>query len=103
MEKKKVDKGPPPELGMIYRDRPITGLHSFGAFVEVTEGHEGLVHVTELDIKKVLNPEEEFKMGQMVDVIVLGNTDKGKLRLSRRAVMLRDENGGSPLTAKKAE
>lgn len=52
-EEVEVVKGPPPEDGLIYRERPITGVHNFGVFVEVVDGYEGLIHVSELDTKKV--------------------------------------------------
>ena len=49
-EKKVIELGPPPEMGMIYRSCKIISVHNFGVFVEVTVGHEGLVHVSELGI-----------------------------------------------------
>lgn len=48
-----VPVGPPPEVGIIYRDCPIVGVHNFGVFVQVLPGHEGLVHISELDTKRV--------------------------------------------------
>ena len=86
------EKGPPPEPGLIYRDCVVKGVHNFGVFVEVTTGYEGLVHVSELDVKRISNPEEAgFKAGQTLDVKLIGRNDKGQLRLSRRAVLMRDE------------
>lgn len=46
-------KGPPPETGVIYRDCEVVGVHNFGIFVAVLPGYEGLVHVSELDVKRV--------------------------------------------------
>jgi len=66
------------------------GIHSFGVFVEVLPGHEGLVHVSELDVKRVTSVEASFAIGQELDVKNLGKNEKGQLRLSRRAVLLRD-------------
>lgn len=81
----------PPETGLIYRGCKIMGIHNFGLFVEVTRGHEGLVHVSELDIKRVASVlEAGFVVGERIDVKCLGRNDKGQLRLSRRAVLLRD-------------
>lgn len=88
--------GPPPEEGMIYRDCEIKGIHNFGIFVEVLPGYEGLVHISELDSKKVLNIENlGLTAGQKIDVKYLGKNEKGQMRLSRKAVLMRD----SPKTA----
>lgn len=86
----KAPPSPPPETGLIYRGCRITGIHSFGVFVEVLPGHEGLVHVSELDVKRVTSVEASFTIGQELDVKNLGKNEKGQLRLSRRAVLLRD-------------
>jgi polyribonucleotide nucleotidyltransferase len=52
-EDEKKPLGPPPEPGTIYRNCEIKGVHNFGVFVEITPGYEGLIHVSELDTKKV--------------------------------------------------
>ena len=83
--------GPPPEVGIIYRDCEIKGVHNFGVFVEVLPGHEGLVHISELDVKRISHPDQGgFAVGQKIDVKFLGKNDKNQNRFSRRAVMLRD-------------
>jgi predicted RNA-binding protein with RPS1 domain len=93
-EKIEVVKGPPPEVGMIYRNCKITGVHDFGVFVEATPGHEGLVHITELDIARIDTPEKAgYMLGQMIDVKFIGINNKGQKRFSRRAVLLRDTVG----------
>lgn len=48
-----VELGPPPEEGLVYRNCSIVSLHGFGVFVEVLPGYDGLVHVSELDVKRV--------------------------------------------------
>jgi polyribonucleotide nucleotidyltransferase len=84
--------GPAPEPGLIYRDCLVKGVHSFGVFVQVTPGHEGLIHVSELDVKRVPDPVAAgFEAGQKLDVKLIGRNDKGQLRLSRRAVLMRDD------------
>ena len=86
-----VDKGPPPEVGMIYRQCPITGVQPFGVFVEITPGHEGLVHISELGLRRIASMEEEgYAVGQLMDVKYVGVNDRGQRRLSRRAVLLAD-------------
>lgn len=85
--------GPPPEVGVIYRKCPITGVQPFGVFVEITPGHEGLVHISELGLRRVASMEEEgYEVGQLIDVKYVGVNDRGQRRLSRRAVLLADSS-----------
>ena len=92
---KKEPEGPPPEIGVIYRDCEVKGVHNFGVFVEILPGYEGLVHVSELDVKKIPNPAAAgIEGGQKLDVKFLGKNEKGQMRLSRRQVLLRDAGGG---------
>ena len=91
-DKSKEPLGPPPEAGIVYRDCEIKGVHNFGVFVEVLPGYEGLVHISELDKNRVsqADMEAKFKPGEKMDVKFLGKNDKGQMRLSRRAVLMRD-------------
>ncbi len=94
-KEKKEPEGPPPEIGVIYRECEVKGVHAFGVFVEILPGYEGLVHVSELDIKKIPNPAAAgIEAGQKLDVKFLGKNEKGQMRLSRRQVLLRDAGGG---------
>jgi len=65
----------------------IVRLTTFGAFVELAEGVEGLVHVSELDEKRIERPEEHFKVGDTfpMKIIKVQESDK-KIGLSIRAV-----------------
>jgi small subunit ribosomal protein S1 len=65
----------------------IVRLTTFGAFVELAEGVEGLVHVSELDEKRVDKPEEHFKPGDVfpMKIIKVQEAEK-KIGLSIRAV-----------------
>jgi small subunit ribosomal protein S1 len=87
----------------------IVRLTNFGAFVELHEGIEGLVHVSELDEKRIEKPEEQFKAGDVfpMKIIKIQEADK-KIGLSIRAVrqdeVQRDmdsyrETAGEPSTA----
>jgi len=79
---------PDPEVGKIYEDCSIVGVHPFGCFVELFPGKEGLVHVSELDVRRIDNVEAEFKVGEKMPVKVLALKDRaGKLRLSRKAAL----------------
>ncbi|HET7291957.1 MAG TPA: 30S ribosomal protein S1 [Vicinamibacteria bacterium] len=65
----------------------IVRLTNFGAFVELAEGIEGLVHISELDEKRVERPEEQFKPGDAfpMKIIKVGEGER-KIGLSIRAV-----------------
>jgi small subunit ribosomal protein S1 len=65
----------------------IVRLTNFGAFVELHEGIEGLVHVSELDEKRIEKPEEQFKAGDAfaMKIIKINETEK-KIGLSIKAV-----------------
>jgi len=79
---------PDPEVGKVYEDCTIVGVHPFGCFVELFPGKEGLVHVSELDSRRIDNVEAEFKIGEKIPVKVLALKDRaGKLRLSRKAAL----------------
>jgi len=84
LKKKAAD----PEVGKVYKDCTIVGVHPFGCFVELWPGKEGLVHVSELDKERIDSVELRFKIGEKMDVKVLALRDqKGKIRLSRKAVL----------------
>eukprot|EP01031_Cornospumella_fuschlensis_P024215 gene24215-29284_t len=80
----------PLELGAIYRDCPITGVQNFGIFVALPSGGEGLVPLSELALTPSATPPPEFVKGGKVDVRYVGMNAKGQVRLSRKAVLLRD-------------
>ncbi|MCH2136763.1 MAG: S1 RNA-binding domain-containing protein [Phycisphaerales bacterium] len=60
---------------------PVTRLEAFGAFVEVAPGVEGLVHISEMAHERVHKPSQIVKVGQVVQVQVLG-VDPGQQRIS---------------------
>ncbi|BDU49987.1 polyribonucleotide nucleotidyltransferase [Haliovirga abyssi] len=77
------------EVGEIYTGKVIK-IMKFGAFVEVLPGKEGLLHVSELDHKRVANVEDVLKEGEEVMVKVIGK-EKGKFSLSRKALIPKEE------------
>lgn len=79
-----------PEIGKIYEGK-VKGIKEFGAFVEILPGKEGLLHISEIDNKRVMKVEDVLKFGQMVTVKLLGIDDQGKLKLSRK-ILLPKEN-----------
>ena len=65
----------------------IVRMTNFGAFVELHEGIEGLVHISELDEKRVDKPDEAFKIGETYPMkIIKINQEEKKIGLSIRAV-----------------
>jgi small subunit ribosomal protein S1 len=74
------------QIGDVVHGR-IVRLTSFGAFIELQEGIEGLCHVSELDEKRVENPETQFEVGQELDLkIIKMNLLERKIGLSVRAL-----------------
>jgi polyribonucleotide nucleotidyltransferase len=76
------------EVGSIYTGK-VTRLVSFGAFVEILPGKEGMVHISELANYRVPTIEDEVKVGDEITVKVIKNED-GKIGLSRKAVFEKD-------------
>ena len=76
-----------PEVGEVYHGKVVSILE-FGAFVEILPGKEGLLHISELDYKKVDKVEDVLQVGDEVDVKLLEIDEKtGKMRLSRKALL----------------
>ena len=76
-----------PEIGAIYNG-VVTRLMSFGAFVEIAPGKEGLVHISGLDVKRTEKVEDVVNVGDTVLVKVLEIDDQGRLNLSRRDALI---------------
>jgi small subunit ribosomal protein S1 len=68
---------------------PVTSLTKFGAFVQLTEGVEGMIHVSEISAEKRINhPQEVLKAGQVVKAQVLAlDTEKRLIRLSMKQLV----------------
>ena len=67
----------------------VTGLASFGAFVTFDKGGEGLIHISELDWKRIEKPEEAVKIGQVAKAKIIDFAKDGKAALSIK--QLRDD------------
>ena len=76
-----------PEIGAVYSG-VVTRLMTFGAFVEIAPGKEGLVHISQLDVKRVEKVEDVVQVGDEVIVKVTEIDDQGRLNLSRRAALI---------------
>lgn len=79
-----------PEIGAVYKG-VVTRLMSFGAFVEIAPGKEGLVHISKLDVKRVDKVEDVVNVGDEVIVKVTEIDDQGRLNLSRRDALIEVE------------
>ncbi|TES90686.1 MAG: polyribonucleotide nucleotidyltransferase [Candidatus Cloacimonadota bacterium] len=74
------------EAGNIFVGK-VTRTTNFGAFVEITPGKEGLIHISQLAHHRVSKVEDEVKVGDEVKVIVKEIDDLGRINLSRKAVI----------------
>lgn len=85
-----------PEVGEVYHGK-VKSITPYGAFVEIMPNRDGLLHVSEIDWKRVEKVEDYFKVGDEVDVKLLEIEAKtGKLRLSRKALMPRPQTTTKP-------
>ncbi len=78
-----------PEVGRIY-EGPVKNTTTFGAFIEIVPGVEGLCHISELADGRVEKTEDVLNRGDITRVKLLSIDEKGRLRLSRRAALAED-------------
>lgn len=80
-----------PEVNKVYMGK-VTGLATFGAFVEILPGKEGLLHISEIDWKHIKDVSSILKTGDQVKVKLIGVDPKtGKLKLSRKVLIPKPE------------
>lgn len=75
-----------PEVGAVFKGK-VTRLMKFGAFVEILPGVEGMVHISELDHKRVNRVEDAVHVGDEVEVKVVEIDEMGRVNLSRKACL----------------
>ncbi len=75
-----------PEVGKIY-EGPVKSTTAFGAFVEIIPGVEGLLHISELQHGRTEKTEDVVKKGDIVKVKLLEVDEKGRMKLSRKALI----------------
>jgi polyribonucleotide nucleotidyltransferase len=75
-----------PEVGAVFKGK-VTRLMKFGAFVEILPGVEGMIHISDLDVKRVERVEDVVHVGDEVEVKVIEIDDMGRVNLSRRALL----------------
>jgi polyribonucleotide nucleotidyltransferase len=79
-----------PEVGEIYEGK-VKSIMPFGAFVEIMPGKDGLLHISEIDHKRIETMDGIFEIGDEVRVKLLDVDKQGKLKLSRKALLPRPE------------
>jgi polyribonucleotide nucleotidyltransferase len=82
-----------PEIGQIYEGK-VVGTADFGAFIAFMGKHEGLCHISELENERVNKVTDVLKEGDSVKVKVIAVDERGRVKLSRRAV---DQETGEEL------
>jgi len=75
------------EVGKIYTGTVVRIMPNLGAFVQVIPGKDGLVHISQLDVNRVERVEDVVKVGDEIQVKVLEIDQKGRVNLSRKAVL----------------
>jgi polyribonucleotide nucleotidyltransferase len=91
-----------PELNKTYLGK-VQRITDFGAFVEIMQGTDGLLHVSEIANYRVKDVRDELQEGQQVLVKVINIDPTGKIRLSRKALLGPDEGTAPPPRAEGAE
>ncbi len=72
----------------------VTNITDFGVFVELEEGIEGLVHVSEITKEKIKTPEGKFNVGDLINAKVMNiNSDERRIGLSIKRLEIEDEQG----------
>ncbi len=80
-----------PEIGEVYQGT-IKNIVPFGAFVEIMPGKEGLLHISEIDWRRIEKVEDELTSGEKIEVKLIDIDNKtGKLKLSRKALIPRPQ------------
>ena len=88
-----------PEEGMVYTGT-VVKIVDFGAFVNFFGKRDGLVHVSQIENRRLNHPSDVLKEGQEVKVKLLGFDDRGKVRLSMKVV---DQTTGEEIVEEKKE
>lgn len=81
-----------PEIGAMYKGK-VTRIMNFGAFVEFAPGKEGLVHISNIDFKRIAKVEDVLHEGDEVWVKVIEIDKQGRINLSRKAALAELEKG----------
>ncbi|HEY0244710.1 MAG TPA: polyribonucleotide nucleotidyltransferase [Mucilaginibacter sp.] len=83
-----------PEVGEIYEGK-VKSIMPFGAFVEIMPGKDGLLHISEIDHRRIETMDGIFEVGDEVRVKLLDVDKQGKLKLSRKVLLPKPESSNS--------
>jgi len=79
-----------PEIGKVYQGI-VKGVVAYGAFIEILPGKQGLLHVSEIDWKRIEDVSAVLKEGEEIEVKLLDIDKTGKMKLSRKVLLPRPE------------
>lgn len=79
-----------PEVGDVFNGL-VRSIQPYGAFVELAPGTDGLLHISEIEHRRLNTVDEVLKEGERVEVKLIGKDDRGKLKLSRKALLPKPE------------
>jgi polyribonucleotide nucleotidyltransferase len=83
-----------PEPGRVYQGK-VRSVVTFGAFVEIVPGRDGLLHISEIDHRRIARTEDVLNVGDTVMVKVIGVDRDGKIKLSRKALLPEPEGAAA--------
>ncbi len=86
------------EVGMVYTGK-IVSTTNFGAFMEILPGKDGLIHVSELADRRVERVEDVVKVGEIVSAKCIGVDEKGRVKMSRKALLKDQDKAASAKAA----
>ena len=75
-----------PEVGEIYKGK-VKSIVAFGAFIEILPGKDGLLHISEIEWRRLAKVEDVLSEGDIVEVKLIDVDKTGKLKLSRKALL----------------
>jgi polyribonucleotide nucleotidyltransferase len=79
------------EVGKVY-EGPVVKLLDFGAIINILPGKDGLLHISQISNERIANVSDHLKEGQIVKVKVLEADEKGRMRLSMKALLPQAES-----------
>jgi polyribonucleotide nucleotidyltransferase len=83
-----------PVVGEVY-EGPVKSTTAFGAFIEIMPGTEGLLHISEMQWGRTEKTEDVVKKGDRVKVKLIERDERGRLRLSRKALLPKPEGAAA--------
>ncbi len=85
-----------PEIGKIYKGK-VKSIVNFGAFIEILPNKDGLLHISEIEWRRIQNVEDVLKVGDAIEVKLIDVDAKtGNLKLSRKILLPKPENSDKP-------